>query len=371
MHFKINSLIFILYLCELLLQIGSDFAPKQPNGAWAPHYHGLLYNLTDDAIQVCPPETSWLIVTNGDNEYGKSFLTRVLTESTAAADKKEGLVQEGDENVENKENILPPSSLQTALDMIAFDYYSRYQQITMPACDRFTSQSSSGPLCKRNNLKWCQTDLGAAALNYHRFREENRKFGDVVDHDPFQRLLGTDSADGVMMETLVYDGWKVSHVTDTCLFVHAPSIQSCAWQGGVWDDRDLIKISGGQCLTQEEANTILKENSKNIEEVRIDVSNDGKVSSEYEGTTKLEEKNKDFLIGVRCLRRKNFKEESILGLTQVWYSEWCVDKEDESEFRKMFDTFYPTEEAIEAAQEAAQRHAETAEEKCKNCEILF
>lgn len=274
-----------------------------------------------------------------------------------------------------KEERKSSTSLLKSPDIIAFDFYSRFQRITMPACDRFTSQpsSSSNPsppaLCKRNNLKWCQTDLGAAALNYHRFLEEDRKFGDIVDHDPFHRFLSADSADGVMMETLVYDGWKVAHVSDTCLFVHAPSIQSCAWQGGAWDDRDLIKISGGTCLTQAEADEILREDSKkkgrnnNIEEVRIDVSSDGRVSKEFEGLVDvdqnhLENIDEQRLKQVRCLRRKDYKEEYVLGLTQVWYSEWCVDKEDESEFRQMFDAFYPTDKAIQAAQEAAQRNAE-------------
>jgi hypothetical protein len=258
---------------------------------------------------------------------------------------------------ENEEEILESGSRP---DIIAFDFYSRFQRITMPACDRFASQLPSTdtpapPLCKRNHLKWCQTDLGAAALNFRRFQEENRKFGDIVNHDPFHRLLGADSADGVMMETLVYDGWKVAHVTDTCLFVHSPSIHSCAWQGGVWDDRDLIKISGGKCLTQEEADTILREDrNQSIEQVRVDVSSDGRVPIEFEGI-----KNNDVLERVRCLRRKDYKEESVLGLTQVWYSEWCVDKEDENEFRKFFYKFYPTDNAVQAAQDAAQRYAES------------
>jgi hypothetical protein len=32
------------------VQLGADFAPKK-NGNWEPSYHGLLYNLTDDAVQ--------------------------------------------------------------------------------------------------------------------------------------------------------------------------------------------------------------------------------------------------------------------------------------------------------------------------------
>jgi hypothetical protein len=377
--FKMNKE-FTRFFLSILLKVGSEFAPKQPNGAWAPHYHGLLYNLTDDAIQVCPPETRWLVVTNGDNEYGKSFITRVLKESSSHNPSSQlHLLEEENGSTKKQLAVLPPPSQQQP-DIIAFDFYSRFQRITMPACDRFASQSTpSASLCKRNHLKWCQTDLGGAALNYPRFREENRKFGDIVDHDPFQRLLGADSADGVMMETLVYDGWTAAHVTDTCLFVHAPSIQSCAWEGGVWDDRDLIKISGGRCLTPVEADTILQEDFNNskkngggmIEEVRIDVSSDGLVSSEFEGISEKEDgggdsdggsgSSSDVLKQVRCLRRKDYKEKHVLGLTQVWYSEWCVDKEDEMEFKKVFTEFFKTEEEIEAGQEAAQQHAESGD----------
>lgn len=57
-------------------QIDAAFSPKQ-DGEWAPAYHGTLYNLTDDAIQVCPPSTKWLVVTNGDNEYGENFMQLV------------------------------------------------------------------------------------------------------------------------------------------------------------------------------------------------------------------------------------------------------------------------------------------------------
>jgi hypothetical protein len=278
----------------------------------------------------------------------------VLEESSKPLQRVENL-----NRIEGNEQPPPSTSQPPRLDIIAFDFYSRFQRITMPACDRFAAQlssptSSPPPLCKRNHLKWCQTDLGAAALNFHRFQTENRKFGDIVDHDPFHRLLGADSADGVMMETLVYDGWKVAHVTDRCLFVHAPSIQSCAWQGGVWDDRDLIKISGGKCLTKDEAAEILKTEYKSIEQVLINVSNDANISREYQGVEDAE----NILKQVPCLRRKNYMEESVLGLTQVWYSEWCVDKEDEDEFRRVFDAFYPTEEAVVMAQEAAQRFAE-------------
>ena len=62
-----------------LTQVDKVFNPKAPGeeGEWAPGYHGTLYNLTDDAIQVCPPSARWLVVTNGDNEYSQDFMQRV------------------------------------------------------------------------------------------------------------------------------------------------------------------------------------------------------------------------------------------------------------------------------------------------------
>lgn len=59
-----------------------------------PGYHGRLYNLTDDAIRACPPDTRWLMVTNGDNRYDAGAMAAV---AAAPADS----------------------------DVVALDYYSR------------------------------------------------------------------------------------------------------------------------------------------------------------------------------------------------------------------------------------------------------
>ena len=62
------------------------------------------------------------------------------------------------------------------VDLVAFDFYSRFQRPTAPSCERFAAAPGL-PACKRNRLRWCHTDLGANVINYRRFIEENRRFG--------------------------------------------------------------------------------------------------------------------------------------------------------------------------------------------------
>jgi hypothetical protein len=124
--------------------IDKAFKPKV-GVEWAPGYHGTLYNLTDDAIQVCPPSTRWLVVTNGDNEYADNFMQ---------------LVKDGGKGA----------------DLVAVDFYSRYQRPTAPSCERFAAIEGAPP-CKTNRLRWCHTDLGANAISYQRFQKEGRRFG--------------------------------------------------------------------------------------------------------------------------------------------------------------------------------------------------
>ena len=38
-------------------------------------------------------------------------------------------------------------------DIVAFDFYSRFQRPTAPACDRFAAWQDK-PTCKRNRLRW-------------------------------------------------------------------------------------------------------------------------------------------------------------------------------------------------------------------------
>lgn len=61
-------------------------------------------------------------------------------------------------------------------DVVAVDFYSRYQRPTAPSCDRFAA-GVGAPACKVNRLRWCHTDLGANAIAYPRFLKETRRFG--------------------------------------------------------------------------------------------------------------------------------------------------------------------------------------------------
>lgn len=81
-------------------------------------FAGLLYNLTDEAMRACPPSTQWVLATNGDNLYAKDLFRTVID---APAD----------------------------ADVIALDYYSRYQRTTGPPCARFAA-SRGLPPCKQN-----------------------------------------------------------------------------------------------------------------------------------------------------------------------------------------------------------------------------
>ena len=97
--------------------IGMQFTPQAENG-WAAGYHHQLYNLTDEAIRACPTSTEWLVVTNGDNEYADSLFATLLD---TAADE----------------------------DIVALDFYSRYQRPTGLPCTRFAAIEDYPP-CKIN-----------------------------------------------------------------------------------------------------------------------------------------------------------------------------------------------------------------------------
>lgn len=200
--------------------------------------------------QVCPPDTDWLVVTNGDNEYGAGFFQAVADMGRPG---------------------------HTA-DIVAFDFYSRFQRITAPACARFYAWEGS-PACKRNRLRWCHTDLGANVMNYQRFVTERRRFGGL--QEAAGEGVSADHFDGVMASELFRGGWRAKVLEDVCLFNHEPSFHSCTWRGGVWDDRDVVSwsVAGGRCITPTEADQILA-TDLNAEEVIIVPSTDNRTEGE-------------------------------------------------------------------------------------------
>ena len=286
--------------------IGEEYTPKQPDGAWSEGYHGMLYNVTDDAIRVCNPEAEWVVATNGDNVYGRHFIQRVVEKAS-----------------------------DSTVDLVAFDFYSRYQRPTMPSCERFSSEHAGSTTgapaapCKKNTLQWCQTDLGSVAIRRRRLLDEDRSFGLVRDD-----VGGLDAAhnDGLMFAELVRDGWVVSKVEDECLFAHNPSFQTCAWKGLVWDDSNITRTGGGECIHRREAAKLLEDPT--MEMVRIQVSHAANHMAEYrDATVSLDEP-------ANCIRRKDFKSREVWGHACWWFPDGCVDAEDLDEHGRGLDSYY-------------------------------
>jgi hypothetical protein len=223
-------------------------------------------------VQVCPPTTKWLVVTNGDNEYAEHFMQMV---GLRAARAWGNTPPPGGRPAPCWITLVVPSHSAAAQvreegtghDLVAVDFYSRFQRPTAPSCERFAAAPGL-PACKRNRLRWCHTDLGANAIAYPRFVQENRRFGVLgvrtAGAAPWEvpawfvarpaRLyavplrpplllihpsslqpcaimqsvsggLGAEHFDGIMMQMLMAAGWRVKHLQGVCPFNHAPSLQ--------------------------------------------------------------------------------------------------------------------------------------------------
>eukprot|EP01025_Chloroclados_australasicus_P029064 TRINITY_DN288_c1_g1_i1.p1 TRINITY_DN288_c1_g1~~TRINITY_DN288_c1_g1_i1.p1 ORF type:complete len:439 (+),score=23.23 TRINITY_DN288_c1_g1_i1:29-1318(+) len=265
--------------------IGSPYAPKQPDGMqWMLNYHNKLYNLTDEAIRVCPQKSEWVLVTNGDNLYAKNLFELVAASHDA--------------------------------ELIALDYYSRYQRCTGIPCERF-QQEDGAPPCKANHLEWCRTDLGANIMRLPRLKKENQRFGLLDDSGRFT------GHDGIMAQKLVEAGWKVKHFSNTCMFDHSPSPQQCAQQGNIWDDSQANsqEHTGGRCMTDKAAEIYLKEHPDTLEVVEIQVSNDGNLHNYYNSSNQR--------TTLQCVRKKGVEEK--LSLMR-FFGPVCAEDMDKSAF---------------------------------------
>ncbi|KAG1653816.1 hypothetical protein FOA52_001019 [Chlamydomonas sp. UWO 241] len=216
---------------------GEQYSARMADGTWNPAYHDMLYALTDEAIRACSPETRWLLITNGDNEYAAQLIPRLL-------------------------------QVPADVDIVALDFYSRYQRVTAETCMRFAAAPGAPP-CKQNFLRFCNVDLAAAVYSWPRFIAEDRAFSNVASG-------GIGLNDGVMCDLLKTSGWRVHRIADVCLVSHSPNPQACALRGGWWDDAAYLyaKTSGGECITEAAGREMLQINV-GLEVVTVELSNDG------------------------------------------------------------------------------------------------
>jgi hypothetical protein len=271
-----------------------DMFQSKEHGNWRTEYHAHLWNATDRAIAACSPKTEWVVITNGDNLYGKGFLKSVLKRSAS-----------------------------TEIDLIAFDFYSRFNRPTMPPCERFCPQYNPGNMCKENLLRWCQTDLGSIAFRYRRFIQEGRSFARVNSTS-----YGLENAnnDGLLIQNLVNDGWKYAKATNTCLFEHAPTIQMCASKGHVWDDTHVH--TGGDCIPASDANAKLATDAT-LEILEIPVIHGDNFENEYFGVQSRS------LLQTKCIRRKNYYSKEQVAILNRAFGERCTHPADLDAFRSL------------------------------------
>lgn len=183
-------------------------------------------------------------------------------------------------------------------------------------------------------------------INYRKFTHENRRFGGLAE---VSGGLPAEHFDGVMMGMLMAANWRVKHMEGMCPFNHAPSPQSCGWTGGVWDDRDIVSwaTAGGRCISAAEAQAIL-EKEDDTEEVTVMASSDGNVSG-FEGVTPDQ-------LAVRCLRKKHYLSDEVLGVAVSFYNAMCVDDTDLPAFRE----WQRWQEELDRAEAAAEAAGEAA-----------
>jgi hypothetical protein len=198
---------------KITLVIPSNLKPY--NSSNQPNLQAHIYNLTDQIISLCPIDTHWLLVTNGDNLYHPALF-----------------------------NYLNPK-----YDIIAYEFFSRWTNHNLPPCYRLTDRIYpvlSDVKCMRNKLKYAATDLGSNIINWKRFMNENRKYGTLIpETHPTYNYSGQD---GVMIRSLVRSDWSFKQIKlgtrkrrYNCLVEHNPNYHSCVTSSSfyVWDDSNM------------------------------------------------------------------------------------------------------------------------------------
>lgn len=106
-------------------------------------------------------------------------------------------------------------------------------------------------------------------------------------------------------------------------------------------------------MTPAEADAILREDA-DAEEVRIELASDGRAAA-FEGA------NAAALAAARCLRRRGHRSEAQWGQALLWFPRRCA--EDEEEYDRRLEEFYPTPEALREAEERSNALADQRERR--------
>lgn len=149
------------------------------------------------------------------------------------------------------------------VDIVAFDYYSKYQRLTGDPCERLSLPlplKKGASRCTQNSLSPCSINLGATAFRHRRLVDEGRRFHSSIYRGEEQEGVQWEDYDGqyndgLLASTLVDEGWSWARVLGgQCLVGEIDSPQACAAlcrdgdQWG-WDDAFMSRPGyfGGSC----------------------------------------------------------------------------------------------------------------------------
>jgi len=150
------------------------------------------YNSTDWAVDRCPVDAKWLLVTNGDNEYSPNAF----------------------------------SYLDGVSDGVGFDFFSRYyknehknRRSKFPPEETNVIPNDSdnckqfAQTCLRNRLDLTYHDLGAVIWDLSRWRKEQVNYS---------RYTPSCCHDGLVSQSLRENGWIIKSVP-YCFLSHSPN----------------------------------------------------------------------------------------------------------------------------------------------------
>lgn len=165
------------------------------------------YDLTDEAIQKLSIfNSSYLVITNGDNFYQPDFLSSMSLSSRE-------------------------------YDLYFTDYYSRYER----ADTKYATTDMSMNQCHAGRLDRGYIDLGGIAISLSKLLSCNIRFMDYG---------AVNSQDGLFVMSLSLSGWKSKRIPN-CAFHHAPNPYGCHQLGGIWyTSASSIDEVGDSCFSK-------------------------------------------------------------------------------------------------------------------------